>query len=154
SLLDVPLSAEYFELEAILVTVSLPGAEVALKAKPFKVVEAEGRLPGFAKTEHAILVAHKIALDPNLAQRQYFAPAAGTARFTFWALAEWQRQYQAGEKPNDRALRRQLSAIKRAQFPWMFDVTKCAAQEAMIDISAVLSQGNRVKDTMRRPGLR
>ena len=85
-------------------------------------------------------VAHKIALDPNLAPQQYFARAAGTARFAYnWALAEWQRQHKAGEKPNDTALRRQLNAIKRAQFPWMFDVTKCAAQEAMIDISAVLS---------------
>jgi len=82
-------------------------------------------------------VAHKIALDPNLAPRQYFARAAGTARFAYnWALAEWQRQHKAGEKPNDTALRRQLNAIKRAQFPWMFDVTKCAAQEAMIDLGS------------------
>ena len=82
-----------------------------------------------------MLLAHKIALNPNLAQRSYFARASGTARFAYnWALAEWQRQYQAGGKPNDVALRRQLNAIKREQFPWMFDVTKCAAQEAIIDL--------------------
>ena len=28
-----------------------------------------------------MLLAHKIALDPNTAQRLYFARAAGTARF-------------------------------------------------------------------------
>jgi putative transposase len=82
-----------------------------------------------------VLLAHKIALDPNVAQRLYFAQAAGTARFAYnWALAEWKRQYKAGEKPNDVALRRQLNAMKRQQFPWMFDVTKCAVQEAIIDL--------------------
>ena len=47
---------------------------------------------------------------------------------------EWQRQYKAGEKPSEVSLRRQLNTIKRDQFPWMFDVTKCAVQEAIIDL--------------------
>jgi len=43
-----------------------------------------------------MLIAHKIALDPNNVQATYFARAAGTARFAYnWALAEWQRQYEA-----------------------------------------------------------
>jgi putative transposase len=84
-----------------------------------------------------MLLAHKIALDPNAAQRVYFARAAGTARFAYnWALGEWRRRYRAGEKPSDVSLRRQLNAIKREQFPWMFDVTKCAVQEAIIDLGA------------------
>src|SRR5262245_50064168 len=84
-----------------------------------------------------MLLAHKIALDPNMAQRLYFARAAGTARFAYtWALAERKRQYEAGEKPNEIALQRQLNAIKRQQFPWMYDVTKCAVQEAIIDLGA------------------
>jgi putative transposase len=29
-----------------------------------------------------------------------------------------------------------LNSIKREQFPWMFDVTKCAAQEAVIDLGS------------------
>ena len=53
-----------------------------------------------------MLLAHKIALDPNRAQRVYFVRAAGVARFAYnWALAEWQQQYKAGEKPNDVASR-------------------------------------------------
>jgi putative transposase len=84
-----------------------------------------------------MLLAHKIALDPNAAQRLYFARAAGTARFAWnWALGEWHRQYASGSKPNGMALRRELNAIKREQFPWMFDVTKCAVQEAIIDLDA------------------
>ena len=65
----------------------------------------------------------------------YFARAAGTARFAYnWALAEWKRQYKAGEKPSEVSLRRQLNAIKRAEFPWMYDVSKCVVQEAIIDL--------------------
>ena len=84
-----------------------------------------------------MLLADKIALDPNAAQRLYFARAAGTARFAYnWALAEWQKQYKAGGKPSEVSLRRQLNAVKREQFPWMFDVTKCAVQEAIIDLGS------------------
>jgi hypothetical protein len=48
-----------------------------------------------------MILAHKIALDPNDKQRSYFRRASGTARFAYnWALGEWRRQYQAGEKPS------------------------------------------------------
>ena len=55
-------------------------------------------------------------------------------------MAEWQKQYTARKEdpslpaPSEAALRRQLNAAKREEFPWMFDVTKCAAQEAIIDL--------------------
>jgi len=39
-------------------------------------------------------------------------------------------------QPSDAGLRRQLNSLKREQFPWMFDVTKCAVQEAIIDLGA------------------
>ena len=90
-----------------------------------------------------MLIAHRIALDPTNAQATYFARAAGTARFAWnWALGEWQRQHQARRgdpslpAPSEARLRRQLNSIKRARFPWMYDVTKCAAQEAIIDLGA------------------
>lgn len=90
-----------------------------------------------------MLIAHKIALDPNNVQATYFARAAGTARFAYnWALAEWQRQYEARKadaslpKPSQMALRRQLNRIKAEQFPWMFEVTKNAPQMAIIQLGA------------------
>lgn len=53
-----------------------------------------------------ITLSHKIALDPTEKQREYFARAAGTARFVYnWALAKWQEQYQAGEKPTANKLK-------------------------------------------------
>jgi putative transposase len=88
-----------------------------------------------------MILAHKIALDPNNAQATYFARAAGTARFAYnWALAEWKRQYEAWKadpslpKPSQQSLRRQLNAIKREQFPWMLEVTKNAPQMAIIQL--------------------
>lgn len=88
-----------------------------------------------------MLIAHRIALAPNNVQAAYFARAAGTARFAYnWALAEWKRQYEAWKldtslpKPSQAALRRQLNALKREQFPWMLEVTKNASQMAIIQL--------------------
>ncbi|MDR1378495.1 MAG: helix-turn-helix domain-containing protein, partial [Synergistaceae bacterium] len=82
-----------------------------------------------------MLIAHRIVLNPNNKQATYFARAAGCARFAYnWALAEWKRQYEAWKadsanlKPNQMALRRKLNSIKRTDFPWMLEVTKCAPQ--------------------------
>jgi putative transposase len=79
-----------------------------------------------------MILAHKIALDPNDRQSTHFAKAAGTARFAWnWALGQWREQYKAGSKPNEAALRKQLNAIKDEQFPWMGEVTKNAPQQAI-----------------------
>jgi transposase len=60
-----------------------------------------------------MIFAHQIALDLTQDQEAYCRRAAGTARFTYnWALAEWQRQYQAGEKPTVVQLKKQWNAIK------------------------------------------
>jgi putative transposase len=82
-----------------------------------------------------MLLSHKIALQPNNKQRTYFMRACGTARFAYnWALAEWKRRYDAGEKVSEGLLRRELNAIKRERFPWMMDVTKCAPQAAIMNL--------------------
>jgi putative transposase len=88
-----------------------------------------------------MLLAHRIRLDPNNVQATYLARAAGTARFAYnWALAEWQRLYEACKadpaqpKPSEAVLRRQLNAIKREQFPWMLGVTKNAPQMAIMQL--------------------
>jgi putative transposase len=88
-----------------------------------------------------MLVAHRIRLAPNNVQASYLTRAAGTARFAYnWALAQWQRQYAASKvdpalpRPNEMALQRQLNAIKRAEFPWMLEVTKNAPQMAIMQL--------------------
>jgi putative transposase len=46
-------------------------------------------------------------------------------------LAEWKRRYDAGEKPTESTLRKQLNAIKDESFPWMRDVPKSVVQQAI-----------------------
>ncbi|WP_129561319.1 RNA-guided endonuclease InsQ/TnpB family protein [Paraburkholderia dokdonensis] len=110
-----------------------------------------------------MLIAHRIALAPNNVQATYFARAAGTARFAYnWALAEWQRQYEAWKldntspKPSQMALRRQLNALKREQFPWMLEVTKNAPQMAIIQLGAAFKNffaGRARYPKFRRKGM-
>jgi len=105
---------------------------------------------------------HRIRLDPNNVQATYLARAAGTARFAYnWALAEWQRQYEACKadpdlpKPNEKALRRQLNAIKRVQYPWMLEVTKNAPQMAIMELDRAFTnffKGRTRYPTFRRKG--
>ncbi|GHO56275.1 RNA-guided endonuclease InsQ/TnpB family protein [Ktedonobacter robiniae] len=79
--------------------------------------------------------AHKIRLHPTPEQANYFARAAGVARFVWnWALAEWNRQYEAGEKPTALKLKKQFNAIRRVQFPWTWEVTKNASDQPFLDL--------------------
>jgi putative transposase len=79
-----------------------------------------------------VVLSHRIALVPTAAQEVLLRQAVGVSRFAYnWALAEWKRQCQAGEKSSEGALRRQLNSIKRQQFPWMLLVPKSVPQQAI-----------------------
>ena len=76
--------------------------------------------------------AQKIRLHPTPEQANYFARAAGVARFVWnWALAEWNRQYEAGEKPTALKLKKRFNEIRREQFPWTWEVTKNASDQPL-----------------------
>ncbi|WP_299756976.1 RNA-guided endonuclease TnpB family protein [uncultured Chloroflexus sp.] len=63
---------------------------------------------------------HKIALCPTPEQVDYFKRACGAARRVWnWALAEWNKQYEAGLKPNAMALKKQFNAIKYSDPQWL-----------------------------------
>jgi putative transposase len=88
-----------------------------------------------------MIIAHRIALNLNNKQTSYCCLAADTSRFAYnWALARWNEQYQAWKednskpKPSQGALRKELNAVKREQFPWMLSVTKNAPQMAIIQL--------------------
>jgi putative transposase len=82
-----------------------------------------------------MIKAHKIRLHPSGEQQVYFAKAAGTARFVWnWALAEWNRQSKAGEKPSALKLKKQVLEIRRDQFPWTWEVTKNASDQPFLDL--------------------
>ena len=82
-----------------------------------------------------MIKAHKIRLNPTPEQAVYFAKAAGTSRFVWnWALAEWNRQYEAGEKPTALKLKKHFNEIRREQFPWTWEVTKNASDQPFLDL--------------------
>ena len=100
-----------------------------------------------------MIKAHKIRLNPTPEQAHYFAKAAGTARYTFnWAVAEWKRQYEAGEKPSALKLRTQFHALRREQLPWTYDVTKCAIEGAFMDVAAAFKNFFEGRKAGRKTG--
>lgn len=100
-----------------------------------------------------MLRVHKIKLNPNKAQEIYFSKACGVARFAYnWALAEWKRQYEAGEKPSEISLRSLLNSVKREQFPWMLEVSKVAPQQAIKNLGTAYANAfRRIKQGKKKP---
>lgn len=80
--------------------------------------------------------AYKTDLDPNNVQRTALLRHAGAARFAYnWGLARRKEEYKKiGKSSNAIELHRQLNALKRTDFPWMYEVSKCAPQEALRDL--------------------
>ena len=100
-----------------------------------------------------MIKAHKIRLNPTPEQAHSFAKAAGTARYTFnWAVDEWKRQYEAGEKPSALKLRTQFHALRREQLPWTYDVTKCAIEGAFMDVAAAFNNFFEGRKAGRKTG--
>ncbi len=80
--------------------------------------------------------AYKTELEPNSAQRSAMLKHARTARFAYnWGLARRTEEYgKTGSSSNAIQLHRQLNALKKTEFPWMYEVSKCAPQEALRDL--------------------
>ena len=80
-----------------------------------------------------ILRAFKTELDLNNTQKTACARQAGAARYAYnWGLARKIAAYQAGEKvPTAIDLHRELNQLKKTELAWMYEVSKCAPQEAL-----------------------
>jgi putative transposase len=81
-------------------------------------------------------LAHKIRLNPTPEHATYFKQACGTARCVWnWALAEWNRQWQAGGHPNAGALKKQFNATKYTMYPWLKDIHRDAHAHPFADLA-------------------
>ncbi len=91
----------------------------------------------------------KIRLNPTPEQKDYMRRAAGSRRFIFnWGLDQWQQHYAAYKAERETVpaeqwtcklqsaldLKKQFNAIREAQFPWTYDVTKCVVEGAFDDL--------------------
>jgi len=97
--------------------------------------------------------AYRYELDPNARQRTLLAKHAGAARFAYnWGLARRIELYQQTKKTtNAIEQHRELNRLKKTDYPWMYEVSKCAPQEALRDLDRAfqnffrgLKQGRKV----------
>jgi putative transposase len=99
--------------------------------------------------------AHVIRLNPTPEQAIYFRKACGVARHAFnWALAQWKQARGEGKRVKIKDLKRQYNQIKKEQFPWATEVTKCAPEQAFADLSVALSNYFRMKEKGTQPKLK
>jgi putative transposase len=79
---------------------------------------------------------YKTELDLNNEQITACLKHAGAARWAYnWGLSRYEAEYKAGRKtPNAQSLHRELNALKQTDLPWMYEVSKCAPQEALRDL--------------------
>ena len=84
-------------------------------------------------TRRIIQRAYKTELDLNHEQITARRKHAGAARWAYnWGLQRKQEAYRAtGTSPSAIDLRRELNALKQTTIPWMYEVSKCAPQEAL-----------------------
>jgi len=92
--------------------------------------------------------AYRYELDPNNVQRSSLLQHAGVARFTYnWALDQRIKLYKDNQG-NDRFTNpmkqhKLLTSLKKTQFPWMYECSKCAPQEALRDLGRAFKNFQR-----------
>lgn len=80
--------------------------------------------------------AYRYEIKPNVVQRILLAKHAGCARFAYnWGLQKRIELYEQ-EKKSTNAIEqhRLLNSLKKKEYPWMYEVSKCAPQEALRDL--------------------
>lgn len=99
--------------------------------------------------------AHVIRLNPTPEQALYFRKACGVARHCYnWALAQWKQARAEGKRAKMADLKREYNRIKREQFPWSLEVTKCAPEQEFSHLSAALANYFHMKEEGKQPKLK
>ena len=89
---------------------------------------------------------HVIRLNATPEQEVYFRKACGVARHAFnWALARWKEARAKGERVKMKDLKAEYNQIKGEQFPWCYETTKCAPEQAFADLGQAFANYWRMK---------
>lgn len=85
--------------------------------------------------------AYKAELDLNDKQITACKQHAGAARYAYnWGLLRKQEVYLAtGKNTSAIDLHRELNALKKTDLPWMYEVSKCAPQEALRNLDSAFA---------------
>jgi putative transposase len=92
--------------------------------------------------------AYRYELDPNNVQRSSLLQHAGVARFAYnWGLDHRIKLYKSNQG-NDRFTNpmkqhKLLNSLKKSQFPWMYQCSKCAPQEALRNLGQAFKNFQR-----------
>lgn len=87
------------------------------------------------------MLAHKIELNPTNKQITSFKKACGVSRLAWnWGLAKWESDYKEGLKPSGMGLKKDFNATKKETFPFVYEVTKYAAQQPFIQLQEAWSK--------------
>ena len=88
-----------------------------------------------------MIISHKIELIPNNKAVTYFEKAFGCSRLAYnWGLAKWQENYKNGIKINHFELKKQFNAIKKEQFPFVYEVSKYVVQQPFINLNLAFAK--------------
>ncbi len=101
-----------------------------------------------------IIRGYKTELRLNNKQRTACLKACGVARFAYnWGLRIKIDEYrETGRSPNAIELHRRLNELKKTEFPWMYEVSKCAPQEALRDLDRAFQHFFRRVKNGKKPG--
>jgi putative transposase len=107
------------------------------------------------KQGHEVNRSHVIRLNPTPEQEVYFRKACGVARHTYnWALARWKDYRREGKWVSMTELRTEYNCIKGEQFPWVYEVTKCATEQAFAYLGQAFANYWRMKKEGTLPKLK
>ncbi|MFX1482662.1 MAG: RNA-guided endonuclease InsQ/TnpB family protein [Promethearchaeota archaeon] len=101
--------------------------------------------------------AYRYELDPNNQQKSSLYQHAGVARFAYnWGLEQRIQLFKTyhGTERFTNAMRQHklLNSLKSSQFPWMYEVSKCAPQEALRDLHRAFQNFYRGRKKRKRIG--
>lgn len=97
---------------------------------------------------------YKTELDLNNEQRTACMKHAGASRFAYnWGLARSKEAYRTtGKRHTAMQLHRELNILKQTAYPWMYETSKCAPQEALRDLETAYKNCFRRVD-LKKQGL-
>jgi len=98
---------------------------------------------------------HVIRLNPTPEQEVYFRKACGVARHAYnWALARWKEARETGKRVTMKDLKAEYNKIKGEQFPWVYEVTKCAPEQEFSHLGQAFANYWRMKKEGTQPKLK
>lgn len=106
-----------------------------------------------------MLIGHKIELEVNLIQKEHLSKACGISRFVYnWILENYKNQLEKyketkekSDKPDILKLKKEFNKIKRKEYPFILEVTKCASEQPFANFQKAMNNFFRDKKRFSFP---